>query len=324
MTKKIKSLGLDLGNGFIKMYDNGSTLIEQAVFSLVPKTDFMTDKKDSYEVNNHSIYIGKMALSSGLPLKSALGNTDALSRYSSADYTSLLYAFISKFYCNEDVEIDCLVLGLPNNHFASCRDIVKTTFENKKQLVSNKLVSIKEVIVLPQPYGGYIAEAITNKNIMIIDLGHGTCDYTHIGPNGALVSMFATDEGVKKYYLSILSHLQRKYPSHGLKLEDVPLILDNGLTSHRGLKIDFNDTFVDETRLEFANELLKPIIDRYDYLHQFDNIIFIGGGSSVYQEAIVEMQTELPNIYIANDSQLVNAKGFYMFGKAHTDSIVSE
>ena len=322
---KYKALGIDLGNGFIKIVSQDKTLVEQAVFSYMPKADYSLKEVVSYNINGSNILLGQQAIDSKLELLSAVGNVDAISRYNSIDYFNLMYAFIYKFAnTTEDITIDNLVIGLPNNHFKQCSVELKKMFENKKVIINDTVIHIKKVEVLPQPLGTYLVEELPGKEVLLIDLGQGTVDYTKVSPDGIIVDMFSTEDGVKKLHLDLLKYLADLDASSDLKLEDIPKIIQNGFSSLKGLKKEINELTVNELKTENAKRLLSPAIQRYNYLNNFDEIIIFGGGAEVYKEQIKDLSKELDNIRVVeDDAQLSNAKGFFIFANNLADQSVT-
>lgn len=312
----IKALGIDLGNGFVKMYSDTKTLVEQAVFCHAAEVDFNNSNSNSITISDKNIYVGQDAIDSGLDLRSAVGRIDAISRYSSEEYINLMYAFIFLYGDKNNIEIDNLVLGLPNNHFKSCKEVLKNNFENRKVIINQKIIKINNVVVLPQPYGGYLGSQLGKSTVAIVDLGQGTVDYTILNKNGEIIDMFSTEDGVKKYYLATLQYLKGLFPTHDLKLEDIPIILKEGIKDHRGNYIDITDETIKEIKSKHTTVLLTPIIEKYNYLTKFDNILFIGGGAEVYKEEIIALAEHSNNIKIGNDPQILNAKGFYLFANS--------
>jgi|GEM_PF-3613693 len=318
--KTIKAMGLDLGNGYIKIKTQDKDVQEPSVFSHVPQVSFNQGEDFSVQVgNNAAIYLGNDAIESNLKVMSAVGITDALTRYMSKDYANLLYGFIAKAYLT-DIVIENLVLGLPNDHFRECKDVLKNQFSNKKQVVTvmgeQHIIEIKDVYVLPQPIGVYFKEQISNCNTLVIDLGTGTNDYTEFNKLGNIVNMFANDDGLKKFYLEVLQYLKGLYPGHKLTVSDVPKLLIEGLRNICGNeKIDLMDDYVISLQNKYASYILQPVIEQYDYLNHFDEIIITGGGAEAFRNALLTIKDKVKNIRIVDNPQFANAEGFYLFAE---------
>jgi len=317
--KIVPAMGLDLGNGYIKLRTVDKTLIEPSVYSVVPNVDFMQGADCAIGIGNMRLYVGKSALESDLKLVSAVGTTDALTRYMSKEYRYLLYGILAATY-ETDLVIEHLVLGLPNNHYRECKDEVRDQFNNKEFTLQyqGKQVSIRieHVVVFPQPLGSYVREGIEKKRVMVVDLGAGTNDYTEFNKLGNIINMFSNTEGLKKYHLEVMQYLQRKHPSIKMNILDIPNILTTGLTDMKGERVNVNDRYVKSLQTKFAGYILHPLIEQYDHLSQFDEILLTGGGALAFKDAIIDHQEEVAQIRVVDDAQMANAEGFYRFAEA--------
>lgn len=318
--KQIVALGLDLGNGFMKLQAEGHSCTEPSVFAHAPSTIFKNGDDDVIVVNNNRILLGNDALERDLQVFSAVGVTDALTRYTSTEYANMLYGFITKTF-KSNVTIGCLVLGLPNNHFKECSQALKERFEQKKEIVEYQgvqyLVDIQDVIVLPQPFGVYIRENIINENILVIDLGQGTNDYTHINKKANINNMFSNEDGLKRYYMEVLQYLRALYPSYSLSVSDVPTFEREGIRDLKGNNVSIQDSNVQQMKEKYAKNILQPVIDVYSHLNTFDRIIITGGGAEAFKETLLTFKQDLANLEVAINPQIANAEGFYAFGLAY-------
>lgn len=315
--KTEKVVGLDLGNGFMKIVADDIEVVEPSVYALKPVVSFQQGTDFSVTVDGQSFYLGNNALDSNLRVTSVVGNVDALTRYTSKEYKNLLFGFLAQVF-GEDVTIEKLVLGLPNSHFAQCEGGLVENFSNKKEkvIVGEKTCTIRleEVIVLPQPLGTYFYSDVQQKDIIVIDLGNGTNDYTEINKLGNIINMFSSEDALRKYHLEVLNYVRKLYPTHQLSLIDVPKLEENGIKLTTGEHVVIVDAFVEALREKYAGYILQPVIEQYDYLSRFDKIIITGGGAEVFKESVKTLKKELPNIAIVDNAQLANAMGFYKHG----------
>jgi hypothetical protein len=324
VTKIVPAMGLDLGNGYIKLKTNDKVFVEPSVYSVVPQVDFQQGEDYTVSIGDMSFYVGNSALASNLKLMSAVGSFDALSRYTSKEYQYLLYSFLAVVY-EQDVVIENLVLGLPNNHFKTCKAALTEQFTNKQYQVKYKghaiNIILENVQVLPQPMGLYFREEITDKHVMVVDLGSGTNDYTEFDRLGGISAMFSNMDGLKKYHLEVLQYLQREYPASKMQLSDVSNILKDGLKDMQNNHINVVDRYIQSLQTKYAGYILQPIIEQYDHLSYFDEVMITGGGALTFKDAILEKQAEVANIRIVEEAQMANAEGFYLFAEACAESI---
>ena len=315
--KIINALGVDLGNGYVKIVHDTQTSIEPAVFAYAPFMVFSHGDDNSIEINNEKLFLGMDAIESGLAITQAIGGTDSLNRYNSQEYENLLFGFIARFF-KKDVTIENLALGLPNNHFTESSKILANKFKNDEQRVTIQgetyTIKIKNVHVLPQPFGVYLRDNNADKNVIVIDLGEGTNDYTNINRKGNINHMFSRDDGLKKYYLDVLRYLQQKYPSLYLELAEIPRYLEeDGIKDVDGRYIPVIDKTIANLKQQYSRNIMQPIIEQYDHMNQFDKIIVTGGGALAFNDTLTELRKDLPNIEVAIDPQIANAQGFYKY-----------
>lgn len=315
--KKIEALGLDLGNGYVKIVCDKKNHVEPAVFAYAPFTNFLATDNEEIEINGERILLGTEAIESGIPVFHAVGLTDSVARYEGKEYEYLLFGFIAQFF-KKDVEIENLVLGLPNSHFTESSKILKDKFQNEECTVKvggeTHTIKINNVTVLPQPFGVYVRDNYLGKNVIVVDLGEGTNDYSHINKKGNILSMFTVDDGLKKYYLDVLRYLQSKHPSLQLELAEMPRYLsENGIRNTDGTIIPVIDAQVTQMKDKYSRLILQPIIQEYDHMNQFDTIIVTGGGAEAFKDSLEELKETLPNIEVVETPQLANAEGFYKY-----------
>lgn len=313
--KIIQALGVDLGNGFVKIVGATNKTVEPSVFAYAPLSMFAHGTDSSIQVNGERLFLGGEAIQSGLPTTHVVGITDAVNRYKSRSYENMLYGFIGKHF-KTSVVIENLVLGLPNNHFTESSKILKEKYGNSNATVKIDGKEVKIIIgtveVLPQPIGSFLREEYVNKNIIIVDLGEGTNDYTHINKMGNINSMFSKTDGLKKYYIDVLRYLQQKYPSYHLELAEVSNYLNqNGIVGLNGEKTPIIDEYTEQLKQQYSRNILQPIIERYDHLNQFDEILITGGGAEAFRDTLEGLQEELINMRIIQNPQLANAEGFF-------------
>lgn len=319
--KSIKTLGIDLGNGYIKACENKKQLVEPTVFCYLEKQDFeLTKYRNIFKYNEKNILIGYDAMNSAFRIRRILGN-EGSQRYSEDIYKKMILSVIYKMYKSKVLNISNLVLGLPNNHYHKSVDIIKGLFKPnhfEQVLVDGKCCRVKvgKVTVIPQPIGTYFSTLFENQvnqkndNVIIIDVGQGTLDVTQIN-KGNISKEFANDRGINMFYNSMKNILNKRYEGMNYTLPEVENIFNEGYFKYAGKEIKIQELEYTNTLELYFEEILEDIRSEFSSFNQFDKVVFTGGGSQFLHNNINKL--ELENIIILN--QMSNAKGFYLYGE---------
>ncbi len=230
------------------------------------------------------------------------------------------------FYYIGEPEIDLLVVGLPVSNLYNSEKL-KDILIGEHQVTGDFKVNVKEVLVIPQPLGGLYhclslnkeeLEFIKEEKNLIIDPGFLTFDF--LMTNGDKVIETKSDAhpgGVTKILKSIAESISNKT---GKKYDNYNAI-DRGL---RKRKIKVSGKV--EDLAEHIKNTLPVIESSVTYMQNIvgdgsdiDNIILIGGGSSVFERTIKKHYPD-HEIIVIEDPQYANVKGFYEAGKAYYGS----
>lgn len=322
---KIDCIGKDLGNGWDKETANGQDVfVEPAVFAEPADEDFQINENDDLLVSVNKgkpIYIGQDALDSGFPIKSALGESDTR-RYESVEYRNLLFGSIGKHYM-ANLEINMLVLGLPNKHFKNkeIREKLKNSVVGK-QIVqvgqTEMLIDVKNSFVMPQPVGtiAYLqaeGEEFPGQ-VLVVDGGYGTLDLSVV--RGTSVIDYQQKElGMKQAYKQIKTILETKLEQE-LNINEIPHVLKNGIQYGRETLNPLKFPEVEKVMKDHFEELYQFIIDCYSNPKRFSAIIWTGGVAPAHKERILakDERTGAHNARVLENGQVANCIGFYEFG----------
>jgi len=322
ITKQV--VGFDLGNGYMKRtYDGKKVFVDPAVYAPMQEAAFNLAHWDNIAViNKVPAILGKESLIAKMNVKYAVGEDD-FSRYESDEYRDLLLATIV-VDLKKSVCIETLVLGLPVQHQKMKlgeklkKRLEHKTFENVK--VNNKVytVTIKKVVVIPQPMGTYFVkdmiDDLSDDYVLIIDGGFGTIDYTAINQE-RLLSADGNDQGLKKLYLVIRDQLYLKYPGIKLTPHDVQQIITSRKMKYQGQMRDVSDELFNTAISYQFSIILDELISKYNSFVDFDKVIFTGGFVYTFKEQIDKLQREYGNIVVMESPQFANVRGYYLFGK---------
>lgn len=219
--------------------------------------------------------------------------------------------------------IDLLVVGLPLSNMQNAAKL-KALMEGVHEVTGTLKVTVKEALVLPQPLGGLYYcmslkevnpafEFLTEEMNLVIDPGFLTFDF--LLSNGEKVienRSSAHTGGVSKVLRSISESISSKF---NIKYENYGAI-DKGLR-RRKLKIN-GET---EELLEHIKNTRSVLEASVNYMRNLvgdgsdiDNIILLGGGSSIYQKTI-ESYYPKHKLITLEDAQLANVRGYQLAGE---------
>lgn len=312
----INSLGLDPGNGYIKMKTSTHEVLEPFVFSDVSSSHQLNNFDFSIDIEDKKYIIGEESMESGFIFKSLLGESD-VTRYTDFFY-KLLSAFIIKNYSfdNSKVVVQNLVIGLPNNIYSQVNEKVRKSLTNTiiNILVNDNLkaLEIKKVKVVPQPFGTYYSSKdFIGSNVYIIDYGFGSVDYTYF-KNNNLVENFGTNNGIRKTLVQIQKYLEEEFNGLSLMPHQVLKVLETAKVRYGG-----EDKSVDSKYLKhYMNATFEMIVDeliqRHNNLAALDLVVFTGGASNEIRKNISDLN--LKNVIICDKPQVANAVGYYNIG----------
>ncbi len=307
----IENLGIDPGNGFIKIYDGKSDLIiEPCVIARVNNN--LNNYASIIEISdNEELIIGNDAIDAGMRTQQVLAK-GTKERFINKEFIQLIAAFIAKNYKSTDITIKSSCFGIPNNLYKSIHEEFKELISNKKFIIKInkelKYVNFKKVKIVPQPLGTYISNISNNEeNLLIVDIGFGTVDYTYFYKK-SIADNFGNNEGVRKLYEQILESIEEKYQGIKINIYDIPKYLKDQKLKFGGeikclkwLKSSLLCSY------HFKN-ILEPILERHDSLKAFDKIIFTGGGMNVFTQFITELS--LKNVTVLENVQTSNVLGY--------------
>lgn len=179
---------------------------------------------------------------------------------------------------------------------------------------NDNLIKVPERIeFLPQGLGAYIDFAwkyadIAQRDTIVVDIGYYTLDIVLI-ESGKYISKMSRSypAGMELLYNKIIDEFTVKY---GDFINDVyaDLLLKHGKFSYFGKEYKFNtDEYVNRFYLpEIINRLKDYVVDLKNNGFKFDQILLTGGGA-------VYLQDKIEGVYISDDPQFANAKGYRIF-----------
>lgn len=305
--------GIDVGFGFTKAANEKG---KKAVFpSAVAKT-FMTDvglkPTSDYFVSymNQTYAVGRAAT------QCLITETSFSEERFSTEFSKLLVlTALMAIECDREVELG---LGLPLMLYPKLKERVKDYFEFSEEIIidSNGIAHsyhITKCEVFPQGVGALfsISSPVEDGIYCILDVGFRTTDVIVVeirnrSINPLLDMCFTVDKGMSIAIERLGLMIERKYSVS----YDTSLLFDIHERSHisvRGRKIDI-EPHKKEVFGAIADDIVQSISRRLQRgFDTFDAVLVAGGGA--FNVASV-LQKEFENVYVLDDSQFANAKGY--------------
>lgn len=234
-------------------------------------------------------------------------------------------AFLGALHYMGETTIDLLVVGLPLTTIHRAGDL-KNTCVGTHKINETTTVTVKDVLVLPQPLGGLYYclsqrktrsefEFLDDETNLIIDPGYLTFDF--LVTNGEKINdarSGAHPGGVSKVLRAICESLSNKF---GVKYDNLAAV-DKAIERRR---IKINGKTEDLlAHIKYA----KPSIEgSVNYMRNvagdgadIDNIIIFGGGQHIFAKTLLSYYKN-HTVYVLGDAQFANVKGFQAAGEAH-------
>lgn len=328
----LKPVGIDVGYGFVKVYDKQEWFTFPSVVGLAGDTPRFGGLTSGSKVRNMSITVDGQDYNVG----------EQAVRQSAFVFRSLSQ---SRLEANE-FKILCLtglglladrpttgmhvVTGLPpglmfqeNKVVGMLRGDHRVTLRLGKDVVE-RTISVEQVQVFPQPMGTYFAEALDSKGavkddnfvsgrVAVVDIGYGTTDLAVID-GGEYVPHLSRSltVGLATVYEQISERLRTE---HGLMREAYALdqVVSAGSIKVAGQNKDIT-LIRDGAYKGLATKLITEIFSTWDP-RSMDAILFTGGGSKALEPFLLP---QFSNARRVEPAQTANAKGFLIWADKST------
>ncbi|MDU4190475.1 MULTISPECIES: ParM/StbA family protein [Aeromonas] len=240
-------------------------------------------------------------------------------------YKALFYAAL---LLSEQKEIDVLVTGLPVNQFMEPerREALKKRLEGEHQITPKRSVTVKSVVVVPQPAGAYMEIVNSTKDEDLLDVLHEGKTIV-IDPGFFSVDWVALEGGEIRYHssgtsLKAMSVLLKSInlliqEDHGGSpgIEKIEKAIRSGKDEILlfGVKVGLKE-YLDKASFGVAQNALTPMRTsmREDGMDA-DVVLLAGGGATAYQAAAKELFPR-SRIVMAGAPLVANARGFWFCG----------
>jgi len=222
--------------------------------------------------------------------------------------------------------IDLLVTGLPVDQFLDrdYREKLKRSLEGIHRITqSGREVEIKEVSVIAQPMGGYLAacmesgeDSFIEAATLVFDVGFFSLDWVVIDRQSVLksssgTSIFATSWALERA-ADLISRDHGFCP--GIEELETALRQNSGRIYIFSEKVDIRPYLVKVMERYGENiiaELKRSL--RFQKGKSISNIVVTGGGSEIYR-SIVEKLAGSSEVFFVEDPVTANVRGFWYYG----------
>lgn len=228
------------------------------------------------------------------------------------------------------VVIKRLVLGLPLNTYDAMRDELRRCFEGDHKVpnIDGKeiVVRVKSITVIPQPQGAMINSGAKlppnqmkdyySQNLLIIDLGGGTCDWLLSNDRKVVSSRSgAYQKGVLACVFAICEAINKEYATDAMVIQRIDEALRNGRESFKLGGVEYKTSAYITHANQVLVECLNQVLSSVGSLVSVDHIIFTGGGGRLLHEAALGVWKDHKNVMTVDPEPVFsNVYGFYHLG----------
>lgn len=357
-TKIVRAI--DAGYGLTKFIQSvnpdGSLVCKQFPSMAVPSDPATMRSLNVRQRDTIDVMIGAASYEVGYDVLQAQTGNDVGREIGEAWSSSDMYRAVmlgALHYMGLD-KIDTLVLGLPVSQYLSeerCKKLADE-YRGTLDLPGNRKVTISDVVIRPQPFGGYIdsgnhidqinsvirnlrqgrnegqiaikelsgpGDLINESCVLVVDPGEHTLDWLLVdrGVINTKASGAASDSGrhriVREVQRAIEKDLDRQ-----VNPANLPRI-NEALRSGSALKIGGQLVDLSKYSTVVAQAVADPISRLIEGLRgledRIDIVILVGGHPDIYERALRERFPYTP-VVVLDDSLHANVRGFQRMGEA--------
>lgn len=322
----LKNIAVDIGYGFVKLLIGQQSVRFPSVVGMGRELNYLSPLSkynqplDNLQtsVDGRNYFVGNLAVrQSDLASRSLEQN-----RVIDPNAKILLLTAIGLLTQWEDQQFN-LVTGLPTSYYANysqawAEELVGQYSVGIKQNghLRQKKISLKEVQIIPQPFGtlydrmlntigDIINQELGGMLVGIVDVGFKTTDFA-AAHNLEFIDHLSssTTTGIANVHRLLAGYLQNTFR---LEKQDYELdeIVEKAVVRVAGESQDLTairNGFFEQT----AHKIINELSSRWDY-RQFDTILLTGGGGEGLSQYIIP---HFPNMVLVDDAQYANVRGF--------------
>lgn len=332
----MKTVGVDIGYGFLKVYDGTNFIVIPSVIgeaiSMAFEMQKEMGKKESNKINpqklsevivdDNEYSVGEFAILQSENSYRPISLDRATDGFLKVFFLLGLACTMEENKTEEDFH---LVTGLPVKDFVLHKNFYVSEFTGEHTITINgfeRTINIKKVTVIPQPYGtfcdglfdaeGNANESFAQQHIGIIDVGFKTSDFIQIKDYTYLEKYSSTSiNGMSYIYNEVKDYLHTQY---GISKEDFELekIIREGSLKYNGEIIDISD-FLVKTKKSLTKKISAEIKNKWPNFPELEVIIISGGGGAMLYDYFYDLLRE--DSVLSHDPQIANVRGYYSWGE---------
>lgn len=328
-------LGVDVGFGYTKACNGDRSVIFKSILGDAAEIQYISGFSEGGMLENLHVtidgrdyYVGDMAEKQSNVREFTLDQNTLIENFSKVMALSAVSCFAGPV--NRDFS---LVTGLPIRYFKQHRARYVQLLEGSHRVVlhlggesQEKLLNIRKVRVLPQPFGAVfnllmnnhgriIDRDVARQKFGVIDIGFRTADYTLTDRLRYIErGSRTTDTGISKAF----SLINRKIlETSGVNVELYRLFepVQRGRIRIRGQELslaELRDTVLRQLATAIISDLERLWVDDWD----LEFILLSGGGSADLAPFLEEMiQGEIRVVSAETDPRLTNVNGYLKYAK---------
>lgn len=327
----IPNAAIDIGYFSTKVASNGNNKINALAFpsqcarvqeEQIISVGMTALSGVNVDVDGSSYFVGP---DSGLQTKGRESRTISENFVETPEYMALykgalhyiLRDYAQQIKGHEKVSIRRVVAGLPLNTFSEKKESVRALLEGTHQIPApdgkTMEVIVKSVTVIPQPQGAMINAGTSlpknemkdfySQNLLIIDLGGGTCDWLLSNDRKIISSRSgAYQKGVLACVFAICESINKSFATDPLVIQRIDDALRNGKTSFKLSGNEYQVAKYMQHAKHILNECLNQVFTSVGSLTSVDKIIFTGGGGRLLYECAKESWATYSNVMTVDEN----------------------
>lgn len=226
--------------------------------------------------------------------------------------------------------IDYLVLGLPVSRYDQERKRLQSLYSGNLntpmpgEQERTQSTEVKNVIVVPQPVGGFVASKAEAEDggkswrgaTLVIDPGYFTFDWVVVSESNAYVASRsgAVHGGMSQIIRAIADQIEHETGLHINNTHPIDTAIRSGDSVHFGpheIPIVKYRGVIESRAKAYVADMVGRLGERND----IRRVVLCGGGAKLIRNAI---EDALPawEVIVARDSAYANLRGFQMIGES--------
>lgn len=218
-------------------------------------------------------------------------------------------------------QVDLLVVGLPVALFASKRTALEKLATGRHEVAAGRYVTVKKALAVAQPQGALVQFGAQTERLaqvsrqlnLVVDPGYRTFDWL-VAAGMRLVP--AKSHSINRGILDVVKAMCRRISAdRGVDYRDIDALeaaMRNGANPIVGQQPYDLKTLMPITAAT-ARQAVSTMIEWLGETREFDNIVLVGGGASLFGAALKEAFPK-HKVHEVRDPLYANVKGFHMAG----------